>query len=777
MLNLGLWPRRVGGGTPSNVLLSADFASDADGFSAGTRVAAEGWEWATGYLSVAAAEIATRSFAAQTEGVVRIDVRVRIADTSVATGANSVQVSVLPTAGAAESANSLATVFLIRATGTGNDGTTTTVRVRYRDGTGFVHSDIDLPRQVWLDLAFVVDLDAGRWDLYISDQLFLRNLTFPNGSAADLSRVLLNVPGGNAGLFDAVRVTRDWAIPEESVLLSDDFTVGSGAIEASAPAVDLVSDEPQPWLVPIASGKSGFTRGATGLVPGANTRASAFVHCGAEGVFEATFTASSNTNRAYGGIIFRSWGGDSDQEDDIIFRFWNGSSFDVALFGGDRTGATQTYASAAVPAGTTVSAGADYTLKVEIRGRFGWFYINDALQFGGPVTLQNRGLIQETLAGPFIQTTTGVGDAENRVKSFSYTGALPPREVRRTIGPLTVATRPGTVQQMYHSGLALPDRNLFWSRGVQYMHGATADAVVDGEHRVLLDAPNVFAREDRCLGLREDEALHHCHAWITVRRNVIWIREDFRILNTTDLNYAPDLDLRPDLWSLTLRWIDATGGSTETTKTLGTWTALGSSGPAPRGFQVITDAASGDQVRLTTIAGGGDLALGTPNWGMNVKHVGSGDPISVAPGLGVSAPDFGHVFPAWRMIVIEAGGLALSDAVITAIRDDFKTPATLSFTTGSLKTDAAGDDNGDGWNGRYGWHEITASSGAAVFTLPGATTRHYPAFRIHGLGASPSVAGLTAGTDYVIDSLGDGSHLLQILGVVSADTEYDVGSS
>jgi hypothetical protein len=146
----------------------------------------------------------------------------------------------------------------------------------------------------------------------------------------------------------------------------------------------------------------------------------------------------------------------------------------------------------------------------------------------------------------------------------------------------------------------------------------------------------------------------------------------------------------------------------------------------------------------------------------------------------------GNYYEWRRCYLIECTtGLALSDTVLTDWRDDVKTPATLTLSTGTLKTDASGDTNTDGFNERHGWHEITCAAGVAEFNLPVASgTRYMPAFRFHSA-TLPDYAVRINGslgaenTDYVLDAFSGDEVVVQLLANYTSgvDVELEAAAS
>jgi hypothetical protein len=167
-------------------------------------------------------------------------------------------------------------------------------------------------------------------------------------------------------------------------------------------------------------------------------------------------------------------------------------------------------------------------------------------------------------------------------------------------------------------------------------------------------------------------------------------------------------------------------------------------------------------------------------WQTTSKFEGQGDPISRAFSIPSGSLSAATNYRVARAFLLEQAA-AFDTARLAAWRDDVATPATLStFVSGSLKTDASGDLNTDGFNERHGWHEITCSGGVAAFTLPVASgTRHKPAFRLHSWtstnrGVKIASVYLSEGTDYVIDDMGGSVAVLQLLSDFTSNAVIEV---
>lgn len=761
-------------------LFHSSFATDADGFTGGTWSSAQGSagiDGAGGALVVGAGVTAYRDFTAQTSGKVRVDFWLKDASSTTASGTSmSTLVYLLENGAAPSSAASIATLALERAPG--NGATTTESTLTYRNASTFVPLDSGLlkfKRGVWYKFAVVADIAAKTCDIYVDDLLFLAGTPWPNASAANVGRIAVVGQASAPDCWvDDVSVTSNWLL-SESVMVDHTFVGGSGEIEALTPTTTRDAHA-QPWLVPEdAAIYGGFTVGATGAVADAAKKCLALQRCGSEGVIECEFqTPASGT--AYFGIAFRFWdfftasGGGGG-----LLRV-SGSGNTVALLLPDRAGVMQSVQSAAL----TPAANTTYTLRIDLRGRvMTCSYKAAAIDAGSYTALWThtanssatggRGMLIEELAGPYVETSIGTAT----VRRFRFTGTPEASELVRTVGRYKYGLSHGSVKEVYALDAASPTRNLHWSRGIQYGHRSSADMVGSRQQSIIYDATNVVSLRQTGANVTEYEHLGVADCYVTLLHRGPWI-SDGVVPNYTTENFAPDWDFRPDLWSKSFQTaINSGAASSRNDLPVHDWVSHNSTVTLPAGHQALSAYASGTQVRMSEIV----LAdTGTPSaaWQVTSKFEGNGDPISRAVSVQGANFSAGAQLRVARAFLVEATA-ALDGATLTAWRDNLATPGALSVAVGTLKTDAAGDTNADGFNERHGWYEVTGTVGGATFTLPVASgSRHMPAFRVTGpaavVGVTINGSAATAGTDYVLDTVAASTHVVQLLSTRTADT-------
>lgn len=765
-----------------STILDLRFNSDLDGFDVGTRDANTSAILgdASGVLRIGSGITATRTFTGITTGAARLDIWYLATDTTAADAGNTSNynhnIYLMPASGSVISANSCAFVALSRNASV--SATTTTYAIVYRNGASFT-TLAPLMRKnsagQWVKISFVLNISARTYDLYVCDTLVAAAVTCPNSTFIDFTRVVLT--GGSSApdaWFDNVLLQDAYSAPSESLLIDDDFTTGSGALSASTPSTSLREQSPQSWVAPTKTASyGGFTRGASGLTPDASLKCIGLVRCGAEGQFECTWTAASS-GTIYMGMVLRVWGGPGT--DAYYLLRYNGAGSagtQLTLF----SSTTSIAASAGTAGGVTYSAGGTYTLKVIARGRLLYCYVNNQLQFGGPITTTTRGLLCEEHAGPFHDSA--IGSTNNKCTRFKWTGRVPSLSTTKTIGSNKWNVEIGSIKEWYRTDSGGSTENLFWSRGIQFCHRAEHDMGEDfsAQQSTVCDSTNVAVYYQQGNLMSEYGQLGYGTGYVTLLRRGPWV-DDSIVAFGTSQNFAPDHDLRPARWyGNNARYINATGASSSYSFTPEhDWTLVTSSAVSlPLGLQTLASFGSGNNARLTIVARSNTNMADAAHNLLN-KFVGDASPISTVFQRNVASMVDGTQYRMGRGYLIESGSsLALSDTVLTGWRDDIKTPATMTASIGSANTGASGDYDADGFNERHGWYEYTCSGGVASFTLAvGGITRYMPAFRLSSWGGGTVVlinGGVgVSGTDYVLDDLGGGVALLQILSSLASDT-------
>jgi hypothetical protein len=326
--------------------------------------------------------------------------------------------------------------------------------------------------------------------------------------------------------------------------------------------------------------------------------------------------------------------------------------------------------------------------------------------------------------------------------------------------------------------------------------------------------------EQRVSNMSEYEKMGEGRPFITLLRRGPWIADQILIYDKAAYaeNWTPDWDLRGRYFASAYRYVLSSGASVNGTNTgAHDWTtdavptnckalstfrhyvmdlwrrALRRRSPRERsnaaaqalpvGHQVVTDFTSGDEIRLTQVIRSGGTTTDALTGDMLSKWEQTADPQSYAWAIAPTNLANATAYLVARGFVFQRGpGLGIDAVTLENWRNDLKTPATFSFVAGSSKTDAAGDYNTDGFNDRHGWYELNASDGNLSCSLiVGGVTRIMPVLRIWGLSAGGKMVKLNgataaAGTDYVLEDMGDGNALLQILGTYGADLLIELSS-
>lgn len=763
----------------------ARFSTNLDGFSAGVRTTAQGSATLgepDGAIEIGAGVTSNCDFTEIVSGRARVDFSVLVPDSSFGAANTTSLIFLLPPGAAALSANSLATVAFDRQ----NSGNGTGLALTYRGASGFAAFDgttnTFLPRGTrWLRFSMVVDFASKTVDFYVGDVLWLKAKPWPNASATGLGRIALSGQASAPPIyFDDIALFSNWTEPD--VLLVDQtFTGGSGEIEALVPSTARDAHA-QPWYIPQdAATYGGLTVGAAGASFDAGKKSFALTRCAQDGVLECEFsTPASGT--PYIGVLFRFWdfptptGGGGG-----VFRI-NGASSNAALFIPDRAGAQQTVQSVS----QALSLSTIYTLRLEMRGRVLIGSIKASAMDTGTYTqlfthtvvdslTGGRGMLIEELCGPYNDGAIGT----STVRRFRFRGLPESSEAVRTIGRWKWGVGHGSVKEAYSLDSAAPTANLLWSRGIQFGHRSSADQCGQQQQATIYDTSNVYAVRQIGANLTEYQWLGFADCYVTLLRRGPWISDGIVATDTTE-NFAPDFDLRPNLWSAAFVTAISSGAAVARSDSpLHDWIGHHSGVSLPAGQQSFTAFASGQQAHVSQVVIA-DGAVPSLAWDVTSKFEGNGDPISRAVSTQGANLSAGGSLRVARAFLLRSAA-ALDGATLTAWRDNLASPGSLAFTAGNAKTDAPGDTGATGFNRRHGWHEIQCAGGTAAWTLPVASgTRHMPVFRLHGWSAENTALSInggaaTPGTDYVIDEVASGVAVLQVLSDRTSNTTFALG--
>lgn len=767
----------------STELENRDFAAGVGTWDTGTapthQAAVAGPDDALGVARFAVNNSATPArfeFGTQT-GKVRVSFDVKVNDSVVAASSDTV-FYVLPDAVATASGNSAAAFFVSR--NSTNNATTSLYALTYRSGASFVAASL-LPRSAWVNIAVVVDVSAKTYDLYVGGRLWLRGLAFPDAAIAEVRDfAVINSSASCSTDIDNLEIVGDWTEPTRDLLIDTDFTAFDGEeIEDTSPTTDdRWPGFSQPWLIPADQTTfGGFTCSATnGAEPDSAKDCLAMVR-GVEDEFDlrATWTLAAS-GQIYAGIMFRVWAG-LDGDSYLVLRYNSSATAGTQL--ALLQGGTSLQASAGTAGGVSWSAGASNTLKVIVRGRVIDCYVNDVLQFSHTVTTDAtgaRGQLSEEHVGIYTEA------AGNYCTAFSLRGVLPETETDFLIGDRRYQLCATQVRGMI-DGSVSSTRNLGWSKFIQAVHMSEADG---NETEAFVTTPisttncRTIKQLTNCLKETKYRAFDAEAYWTFTRRGV-WLREALTVFTEdVGINFTPDTDLRPDLWSKT--FLTAGAGATTSRDVSGfqNWTNYETA--ASHAAQAITNVGGSAEMRMSIAS----IPLsGMPATRTNTaKFRGVGDPISIVVGNAEAADiAVGDVLVLQRSYLMETGSLSLDATTCTGWRDDCANPDTLTMTTGTAKTDADGDTDTDGFNERHGWYEVNAADGELDFSIDGSTHERYqPQFRINGYRSSHRrvlIDGVdaVAGEDYFLDATGDGNAILQLTGTYSTATSVAVSLS
>lgn len=766
------------------LLIDENFASNVSGWtvSAGSfsHVASEGSDFDSGYASIPASSTVYKTFSAVTSGLIRASWWWYDTGTTSVASAGTL-VYLLPDSTVA-STNSGAVITLER-----NSASTVTYILTYRNASGFQNC-LFLPlRGQWNKIEVVLNVTARTYDLYVNDTLMLVGITSANASFTQIDRIaIVAQPTAPTTYFDNIQVESAYVEPTQITLIDHDFTASSGEIETLTPTTDARNPDPQKWRIPVLSGYGGFTCGANGAVPDASAACIALARATQDSVVEMQFKTSVSGVR-YIGLVARFWDFPSATgAGSVAFRI--SSSDGNAIF--SRPAEDGTF-QAVYTSAVSLTANTVYTLKLVTKGIYYSVYYKQAAIDSGSYTLLTtyannisaRGLLAEEYIGPYILTTIGATD--NYVQRVKVSGIVPAVEVA-TINGTKYEVDAGAIKHLARSSSGGGTQSIHVSRGIQFSHRSRSDGNYAFRKRTVVNGTYVKAYEQRTICQHELGAVGANRPFVTLLARGPWVMDNHYAEIAGSDNFTCDWDLDGALFSAGYRYIEATGSAVTGTNTgARDWTGDGTNGVLPKGVQKVTSFGSGQDLRISQVARAANTATATETFDISSKWEQTGDPNSHAINVSSANISADQELSVARAFLIQQGTSITFDATtLEQFRDDVKTPATLTMTTGTLKTDAAGDYNTDGFNERHGWHEITCGAGGAVlFTLPVASGKRFgPTFRFSSWSiTSPiiTIAGAVgvSGTDYLFDDLGDGTAVLQLLSDRTSDTSIQVSGA
>lgn len=766
------------------ILLNATFASTRDGFDAGTQTAAAGPDEALGVLRVGASTTATYTLAsALTSGVHRLTFWFYDWANSVIAANGSHFMFLMDDVSAISSANSIAAIQIART----ESATATTLNCR--NAASFVAATPQtlINHGFWWRVDVVVDFASKKYDVYLNGRLTFRQAAWPKTASANLKRiVILSQSAAPNCDFDNVVFESSWALVESTVL-DLDFTSITGNLKTLAPDTDTINLYPQKANVGGDSTLSALLCGASGLYPQDRTKnAIAFWRGVMEGSTTATWTAAA-TGTIHMSVLMRSWEGWGTGKT-------TESNFYCLDYNGDRAAGTQLQLlkgttvlaqSDGTAGGVSYSAGATYTLKLEFRGIYIFAYVNGQLQLTGPYKITSKhGNLSEEGCG--VRFLANAGD--NYCTGLVVSGPARSWAVSKTIGNLTAVIDNSYVSELYVSNgnLAESRTNLGFYKALQCNHSPSYEPSENdvNRHFTIYDTANVYVQRQSGLLNAENTYAGNASFYYTQTRRGIWIGNLVTLWLAGSLMPDHDLNPVPLLADGQYRVIEPTGASSlKDFMPVSDWNGKTTAYTVlPIGFQLRAGFTTGNPVRITAMFRNIQNCTNTYHV-VEEKNADNGSPLGIATWRNAAAGGVavGTVYEWGQLYLFEvANGLTLSDTVIVGVRDDVKTPATFTFVNGSLKADAVGDFDTDGFNERYGWYEVNAAGGKLNCTLVvGASiTRYQPQLHINGYTGltTISLAGVlaTVNTDYVLDDLGDGTALLQILSNRAANTQIEL---
>jgi len=736
------------------VLLNEDYSSGTGNWVATTGSITnsqnEGYNFTNGFIGGSGVTM-TNGFATVSSGDFYCSAWFYIPDTNTVSASGSdTFLYVLPD-GTVGSANSAATISITRRNDAGFYATTNVVGFTTRNPAGFSSDDITLRRMAWNKVSIVVHISSRTYDVYLNDILWLRNISSANASYTSVDRLAISSQSPGSSI-DGVYAESSWALPTESVLINQDFTTSTvGDITNTVPTTATRTLYPQRWIAPVNTSTAvSLTISANGAAAASAVQSMAITPALSQGILEGEFKTSV-AGVTYFGMMFRVWDAPSSGGGGVL-RI-SGSDNLMQLILPNATGTLITVASNSV----TPSANSTYSLKMEMRGRvLTASYKNSAMDSGSYTlafthvitnsTTGGRGMLSEEFVGPYMSGSVGASD--NYCTRIRFTGHLPDDEVTMHNGIYSARMSAGSVRELYAYGST---NNIFQSKGIQMGHRSRADmgpfATI---HQIVFSNANCVVIRQRSQNWTEYQQLGIAEIFVTMTRRGIWCTDTVTPWIVTE-NFAPDLDYNPR--HLFTNYLMASVGDalTKTNYPYESWRYDLQTTNLPGVHQAVS------VLRVSQVVGNfTNWAAGVAN--LTHKYLGIVDPVSIATDRTAASLTAATLYGVYRAFLFETNQTLDATAMVNWRNDASNNAALTSFSNGSLT----------GFSLTNGWYEIAATASPVSFSLPlgGTATRHQPAFkqtlfrpgwmRVNGIGKS-------AITDFVSDSMSDGSWLVQYL--------------
>lgn len=783
-----------------STLLDLDFASDVSAFTGGAPAwsSAEGADFTNGVASFTTSNTGNRAvltFEEQSTGRTIVSFWYKCTDT--ATGSNSTALDdfiyLFPAATDPNlGASATGATALCFSRNTANGATGAMTMLQHRNSSGFQNLFLHV-RSQWYRVAIDINHATDQYDVYVDGRLVSKNQTVANASSGTVGQIVfLHQSGSTTTLFDDIRVysTPTGYDASTNLILSMDYTTSiNGEIETLYPDVDYRSIYPQPHKIPDSSTFGAFTVNSNGAVPDSNKQCGALLRGTAEGRVKLYCRAASSGNIG-ASIIDRVWAG-FDDDSYLELRYSKAATgAELRLY----QGTTALTAGLTPDDNASVTAGTDYTIRMDRRGRVIDCYFNDIFEFSFTISAGagNRGQLSEEHVGFYIDTraanlnlsTTNYVRrlevyADEPLPTLAASSAdLPPVSERISAGGITYEIEAEGILAAYASDYESPTRNLGWSKLFQFAHLSAADPNKQGSrYKLLYSGNNVRSFLIETHNMREDVYLGYgAYAYCTVTPRGVWVREGMDYYNAAGASdYAPDNDFRTELWSDVISHSRRSAAGVinqgSVTKGFGPWEEIfpGNDGGI---FQVVTNNGSGNKVLATAYCGQLGGNIGDNLMYLSSKRLGCLDPMSLAFTVSRNSISNGNALASSRLLMLDVGAsVATSHPFQADILDDLEEPAALTVSVGS----------GGAFSQTYGWYDLTASNNAVSFAFDGVYDRVRPQFHIADLPnvASVTVDGVaqTLNTDYWVTDDGDGGVVVGFTGTLADDASIAISGT